>query len=73
LNQWAVSRAKPPWIAAKKAEQFRRQRRKERLMLAGIILLMIASMVAYGFYLKYFYFNRPRPPQKPAASGETPK
>jgi hypothetical protein len=68
-----VSRTKSPWIAAKKAEQSRRQLRKERLMLAGIILLMVASMVVYGFYLKYFYFNTPRPSQKPAASGEAPK
>lgn len=38
-------------------------------MLAGIILLMVASMVAYGFYLKYFYFSKPRPSQKPPVSG----
>src|SRR5215207_5543842 len=63
LNQFAVSRAKSPWIAAKRAERSRRQRRKESLMLAGIVLLMIASMVAFGFYLKHFYFNTPRPPQ----------
>jgi hypothetical protein len=42
-------------------------------MLAGIILLMIASMVLCGFYLKYFYFSKPRPPQKPAASGAAQK
>jgi hypothetical protein len=68
-----VGRTKSPWKAAKKAEQSRRQLRKERLMLAGIILLMLASMVLYGFYLTYFYFNKPRPPQKPAANGEAPK
>ena len=42
-------------------------------MLAGIILLMTASMVAYGFYLKYFYFNKPRSPGKPGASGSAPQ
>lgn len=42
-------------------------------MLPGIILLMIASMVAYGFYLKFFYFSKPGPSQKPAASGSAPK
>jgi hypothetical protein len=67
-----VSRIKPPWVAAKKAERARRQRRKEGLMLAGVILLMIASMVVYGFYLKHFYFNKPAPSQKPP-SGSTSK
>lgn len=42
-------------------------------MLAGIILLMIASMVVYGFYLKYFYFNKPAPSQKPPSGGSTSK
>lgn len=40
-------------------------------MLAGIILLMIVSMVVYGFYLKYFYFNKPGHRQKPAARDVT--
>jgi flagellar basal body-associated protein FliL len=53
-------------MAARKAGRLRRQRRKEKLMLAGIILLMVASMVAYGFYLKYFYFGKPRPSHKPS-------
>jgi hypothetical protein len=66
-----VSRIKPPWVAAKKAEQARRQRVKERLMLTGIILLMIASMVVYGFYLKDFYFSKPAPSQKPSSAGST--
>lgn len=35
-------------------------------MLVGIILLMVASMVAYGFYLKHFYFGQPRPSHKPS-------
>ena len=42
-------------------------------MLIGISLLVVASMVVYGFYLKSFYFNTPRPPHKPAANGEAPK
>ena len=53
-------------MAARKAERLRRQRRKERLLLVGVILLMVGSMVAYGFYLKYFYFGKPRPSHKPA-------
>ncbi len=40
-------------------------------MLAGIILLMIASMVVYGFYLKYFYFSKPGYRQKPASSSQS--
>ena len=42
-------------------------------MLIGVILVMVASMVVYGFYLKHFYFNTPRLPQKPADNGEAPK
>ena len=42
-------------------------------MLAGIILLMIASMVLYAFYLKYFYFDKPGYRKKPPTSGSTPK
>ena len=54
-----MSRMQSPPLAARKAERLRRQRRKERLRLIGIILLMIASMAAYGFYLRD-YFQKDR-------------
>jgi hypothetical protein len=64
-----IMRTQSPTVAAKRAKKQRRERRKENLMLSGIILLMIASMVAYAFYLKFFYFSKPGYSKKPTASG----
>jgi len=36
-------------VAAKEAERLRRQQQKEKLILAGVILVMIPGMVAYLF------------------------
>ena len=68
-----MSRTQSPLVAAKKGERLRRERRKERLMLAVVVLVMLASMIAYGFYLKYFYFNKPGSRKKPPASHAAPK
>jgi len=41
-------------------------------MLLICILVMTASMVIYGFYLKHFYFKKPVAP-KPATSHSAPQ
>jgi hypothetical protein len=52
-----VSKTTAPWIAEKKRERLRRQKRKEMLSLIGIALLMIATVVGYGIFAKKTYFT----------------
>ena len=56
-----MSRWKSPQAAAKEAEKLRKEKRKDRLMLIGVILLMLASTTAYFvFYAIPRLKNPPR-------------
>ena len=61
-------RTTSPEVAANRSERFRRQKRKDRLILIGVILA-VAPAAALGTYLKYERFIKPRDHEKPPAAG----
>lgn len=62
-----MARFSSPAVAARKAEMQRRETRRSRLLLLGIILFMVASTLGYLFYLlprlreRRDHSHKPRP------------
>jgi hypothetical protein len=63
----SAMRTQSPKVATNRSERLRRQQRKERLILIGVILA-VAAAAALGTYLKYEHFIKPREHQKPPAT-----
>jgi hypothetical protein len=61
----SAMRTRLPKVATKRSERLRRQQRKERLILIGVVLA-VAAAAALGTYLKYEHFIKPRDHQEAA-------
>ena len=54
-----MSRWKLPQAAAKQAEKLRKEQRKNRLILIGVILLMLITWAAYFVFYAYPRLTKP--------------